>query len=169
LCPSWPPCLKIREEGVYESRGYSHWRGGDRRTVAQLWLDGCEPNGGDARRALEQLGCKIIEWQHGSNAAILLVANRGAPLHKLFAETRWANGRWRQALRYLEGSGPWPVRTNGTQVKINGLKQRATAIPAKHLPTPDEPPAQNTTAAGDATDRVGDQVAPGVAPGSGPR
>ncbi|MDA0703254.1 MAG: ABC transporter ATP-binding protein, partial [Proteobacteria bacterium] len=22
-CPSWPPCLKIREEGVYESRGYS--------------------------------------------------------------------------------------------------------------------------------------------------
>lgn len=64
-----------------------------------------------------------------------VVANNGMKLAAIFAETAWADGRWRGALRKLPGASP------SKRMQYGATQRRGTIIPAILL---DEPPQAPT-------------------------
>jgi hypothetical protein len=104
------------------SSSFDRWRDGERATVAELIIE---------RRndLLGRIGVKLEKIEDGGD---MLIANQHVGLARIFAESKWSNGRWVTALRYLEGCEPLNKTT-----RFAGVSVRATIVPAKYLPRPD--------------------------------
>jgi len=112
------------------------WRSGERRSVASeltegLWAD----DGAHARRALEQMGLKVVErrWPDGRTLHAVLVATKHQGLERVFAGSNWAGGRWTTALLQLPGAYPWS-RVEAAAPRFAGVAIRATAVPEAFWP-----------------------------------
>ncbi len=108
------------------------WRGSDRCTIARLILAAMDETVGDTRTVLGNFGLKLVHWREAKRRA-LLVANNHGGLDRLFADTRWSDGAWKRALRYLPGA-----RAAEGHARFAGVQSRATLVPAEHLPKQDE-------------------------------
>jgi hypothetical protein len=95
------------------------WHQGEKSTVGELVMD---------RRndLLARVGLKIRNVDEGDG---LLVANQHVGLARIFEGSKWSDGRWVTALRYLEGAKPFEKA-----VRMSGLLSRVSFIPAQHLP-----------------------------------
>lgn len=113
---------------LFTSPGH-RWQSGDMKTVGELVAHGREINGQEYRQQLLRLGLRLEVHGRGEEDR-LVVANRHEGLNAVFANTRWANGTWRDALQYL---GP-DVRPWHIPVNFAGVKQRGMAIPGRFLP-----------------------------------
>lgn len=107
------------------------WRGGDRETVAEVIMMALTPSGSEAKRALGKLGL-ALKKDKKSGSTVLLVANKNVTLERFYRDTRWAEGRWQQALRYLPGAYAW-----GRAAGFAGTQVRATALPEAWFPRDD--------------------------------
>jgi hypothetical protein len=123
------------------------YRGGERRTIGQVLMaaigypeDDLQPN--PARRVLEGIGVKLILTDAGN---FLKVANQHVGLTRIFDGTRWAEGKWRDALHYLPGAIP------GGREQFAGAQSRCTQLPEAYLPS--KPVVE--TAAGDPRESLG--------------
>ena len=105
-------------------------RSGDRKTVGELIMEARDPSGDGvaARQALQGLGLMLLNWSD-PETNILLVANRYVGLERIFKDTRWAGGLWRDALRYRVGE-----KWNGRKHRFAGIQQRSTRIYWEYLP-----------------------------------
>jgi hypothetical protein len=117
--------------------------GRERLLVGEIVLRALEPSGVTERDALRRIGVRIEDWQTPYKAW-LCVANKHAGLNRIFAGTRWENGGWKTALRYLDGATHWPQ-----SLRFYGRPTRATALPAVWLPTADTPTADEVERAED--------------------
>jgi hypothetical protein len=85
--------------------------------------------GGYADRALRRHGLAIMPVDIGGKEfPYLVVANNHQGLQRIFSDTRWAEGTWRQAaarVRDAAAIGP---------CQFAGIKQRAMWIPLASLP-----------------------------------
>jgi len=111
---------------------YSHpidlWTAGERVTVARVAAEALfDPAAGQRKRVLESHGMKAV--QHDGEPILLVANQRHEGLARIFGRTRWADGVWAQALRYLPGVEPWP-RT----VRMDGVAYRATALTRDYIP-----------------------------------
>ena len=104
------------------------WRAGDRKTVSELILEAREHAGVESGRALEGIGLKLLNWNDPATI-VLLVANQYVGLERIFKETRWAGGLWRDALLYQVGT-----RWIGPAQRFAGVQQRSTMINREYLP-----------------------------------
>jgi hypothetical protein len=59
----------------------------------------------------------------------MLIANQNVGLSRVFEGSKWSDGRWVTALRYLDGSKAHPL-----PVKFCGAQSRATLIDDKYVP-----------------------------------
>ncbi len=102
---------------------FDRWHQGERATVGELIID---------RRndLLSRVGIKLLPVDEGLG---VLVANQHVGLARIFEGSKWSDGRWITALRYLEGAKP-----HTKPVKLSGACCRATMIPQKHLHSRDE-------------------------------
>lgn len=119
------------------------WHSGERQTVSQVVMAALHTTGTDARRVLGTIGLRVEGWHQDDPAPPrLLVANEHQGLARIFRDTRWAGGAWRQAMRYLPGAQP------ADRIRFAGIQQRATMIPAELLPR-EEPEDEGEAATGD--------------------
>jgi hypothetical protein len=98
------------------------WHGGERSTVGELIMD---------RRndQLGRVGLKLVKIDEGGG---LLIANQHVGLARIFEGSKWSDGRWTTALRYLDGATP------SAAVRFAGALSRSTQLPAQFLPRSDD-------------------------------
>jgi hypothetical protein len=106
------------------------WRSGERPTVSQLVMDAMDMHGSEKRRMMGTIGLRLIHYRDPARRR-LIVANAHVGLNRIFAGTRWENGAWQQALRYLPGAEA--AKPN----RFAGIFCRGTAIPPDCLPSDD--------------------------------
>jgi hypothetical protein len=124
------PIMAIADEAEDEGEGQQclthlftsaidRWHQGEKSTVGELVMD---------RRndILARVGLKIRNVDEGDG---LLVANQHVGLARIFEGSKWSDGRWVTALRYLDGAGPFEKA-----VRMSGLLSRVSYIPPQHLP-----------------------------------
>lgn len=106
------------------------WQSGDRCTVSEAIFKGCRPGdaGSEYRESLGRIGIKVVGFEKPTSAR-LLIANAHVGLEKIFRDTRWQGGGWRQALRYLPG-----VKASNEAIRFTGIRSRATELPTHLLP-----------------------------------
>jgi hypothetical protein len=105
------------------------WGGGNKRTVGQI-LAGARGSSGDAvaaREHLQSIGLRLARTKTGDILGVY-VSNNAGGLLKIFAGTRWRNGKWKDDLRRL------PEAVPDCKVRIGGDKPRSTYLPAALLP-----------------------------------
>jgi hypothetical protein len=102
---------------------FDRWHQGERATVAELIID---------RRSdlLARIGIKLQKIEDGGG---LLIANQHVGLSRLFEGSKWSDGRWVTALRYLDGAKPLNKTT-----RFAGISVRATLVPQESLPRAEE-------------------------------
>ena len=102
---------------------------GERPTVRRLIVDARHPeHGADARRLLIEHGLRLASYpQREPGAECLYIADRNPRLERIFAETPWSRGRWKEDLRRLPGAF-----RPGTQWVLT--KERCTVLPGELLP-----------------------------------
>ncbi len=96
--------------------------------IGRVIMEAMQPGGAVQREHLNRFGLRI-ERHRQPGQAVLLVANRHVALARIFEGTRWRDGTWREALRYLDGVKAWP-----NAVRFAGTHSRSTAIPFARLP-----------------------------------
>jgi hypothetical protein len=106
------------------------YRGGERRTVGQVMMAAVGRAEDDlpqspAQRALEGIGIKVVISAAG---IILKIANQHVGLERIFAGTRWEDGKWRDAFHYLPGALP------GGREQFAGAQSRCTQLNETYLP-----------------------------------
>lgn len=104
------------------------WRSGERRTVAELYLEATKTGGVDERRALQAMGLRVVN-ETDPDLRCLMVANRHVGLERIFRDTRWAGQGWVDALRHLPG-----VDAADEPVRFTGTRCRATQVIQRYLP-----------------------------------
>ncbi|GEM_PF-1259082 len=111
-----------------------HWRAGDDQTIASLLrLAQDQTAGVAARQTLDRnYGMRLVT--SGATASMpeapcLYVANQHQFLRELYQGTPWRESTWSPSLARLDDAS-----ASANSVRIGGLKQRAVAIPFKHLP-----------------------------------
>jgi len=119
---------------------YSHpidlWSGGERMSVARVVAEALwDPMGAHRRKQIEGVGLKVMAGEDGA-PRLLVAGQRHEGLARIFSGTRWAEGVWVQALRYLPGVAPWPQ-----PVRMDGVLYRATAFGGGYLPQDDGRPS----------------------------
>jgi hypothetical protein len=95
------------------------WHQGERSTIGELVMD-------RQNSTLARAGMKLLPIDQGGG---LLIANQHVGLSRIFEGSKWSEGRWVTALRYLDGSAPY-----AKTVKFCGAACRATLIDEKHVP-----------------------------------
>ena len=70
----------------------------------------------------------LLNWSD-PETNILLVAHRYVGLERIFKDTRWAGGLWRDALRYRVVE-----KWRGPKHRFAGIQQQSTRIDRKYLP-----------------------------------
>lgn len=81
---------------------------------------------------LARVGCRL-SFDAGGNPWFV-VANQHAGLDRIYRDTRWAQGRWRTALRQLPGVA---ATAEMPALSFAGQRQRGSWVPAKYLPARD--------------------------------
>ncbi len=108
------------------------WRGGERRTISELILSAMDmEKGRQDRRLLSTIGLRLMDYDK-PHQTWLCIANDHVELKRIFNNTRWGNGGWVAALRYLYNAKAWPV-----SLRFAGARIRATGLPASCLPISD--------------------------------
>jgi hypothetical protein len=105
------------------SSSFDRWHQGERSSVGELIMD-------KRNDLLARVGLKLMKVDEGGG---LLVANQHVGLARIFEGSKWSDGRWVTALRYLEGATPF-----SKAVRMAGALTRATHLPIGLLPRPDE-------------------------------
>ena len=77
-----------------------------------------------------RVGLKILPVDEGSG---LLVANQHVGLARIFEGSKWSDGRWVTALRYLDGAAP-----HSKAVRMAGALTRATRLSLELMPRTDD-------------------------------
>lgn len=124
------PIMTSAEEAEDEGEGqqclthlytstFDRYHQGERSTVAELIMD---------RRndLLARIGLKVQTVDSGGG---MLVANQHVGLARLFDGSKWSNGRWVTALRYLNGAKPLNKTT-----RFHGAAVRSTFLPQEFMP-----------------------------------
>lgn len=117
------------------------WGGGERKTIGEKVIEAQQP-GAQRNGINEILGrCGLrLRFRVESGAFLLeslLVARAHVGLDRIFKDTRWSGGVWRQALEDLDGVASWgPTHFAGAK------STRCTAVPPDYLPGADEPDGQ---------------------------
>ena len=109
------------------------WRSGKMQTIGGLLASAREENAVHSRRLLDEI-CGLRLVRTGATASMpeapcLYVAKSHAFLRAAFRDTAWREGGWAHSLGRLEGA----VASHNS-VRLARVKQRAVAIPIKHLP-----------------------------------
>jgi hypothetical protein len=122
------------EQCLSQLYGYrmERWNGGEQRTLAETVMDAVAASTPRcaANDTLGRVGLKVRRNREGPGCH-LLVATRNVGLSRIFEGTRWAQGGWTQALRYLPGAEAHAA------VKFAGVASKATALPTDLLPSED--------------------------------
>jgi len=105
------------------------WREGRRQTLGEMLAEAGSTGGHEARRAVQGYGLKLVNADiravgTGQKVAGLCVANHHQGLERVFADTRWAAGVWKQALLRVPGAAPAP-----RPMKFAGALARAVLLP----------------------------------------
>jgi hypothetical protein len=119
------------------------WRGGEGKTIGSMLRSAQETNGTEDRRALNDYCGLRLEREGGKSmpeSPCLYIANKHEFLRTTYRDTPWRDGGWAHSLARLSGAA-----SSKFTVRIGGIKQRAVAIPLRHLPQADrgadeEPP-----------------------------
>ncbi len=80
-----------------------------------------------ANQKLAKAGLKIEG--KGADAVLIIASNTLPELDKLFRDSQWAGGVWKQAARRLPGAEPRAT------ISFAGQKSRATAVPLRAIPS----------------------------------
>jgi hypothetical protein len=129
------PFMASADEGEDEGEGqqclthlysssFDRWHQGERSSVGELIMD-------KRNDLLARVGIKILPVDEGGG---LLIANQHVGLARIFEGSKWSDGRWVTALRYLEGAAP-----HSKAVRMAGALTRATLLPLELMPRADDP------------------------------
>ena len=129
------PFMTSADEGEDEGEGqqclthlysssFDRWHQGERSSVGELIMD-------KRNDLLARVGLKILPVDEGGG---LLVANQHVGLARIFEGSKWSDGRWVTALRYLDGAVP-----HSKAVRMAGALTRATRLPLELMPRDDDP------------------------------
>lgn len=88
-------------------------------------------DGGWARGVLKQVGLQVRDY--ATKNPHLLISNTHEGLRRIYGGSKWEDGGWATALRYLPGTAFTKI-----PVRFAGVQSRATIIPAWLLPVKDE-------------------------------
>ena len=118
-------CIRDRQclTHLYSS-SFDRWHQGERSSVGELIMD-------KRNDLLARVGLKILPVDEGGG---LLVANQHVGLSRIFEGSKWSDGRWVTALRYLDGAAP-----HSKAVRMAGALTRATRLPLELMPRADDP------------------------------
>ncbi len=117
------------------------WTGGERVLVGELVARAARQRDREANRKLMQFGIRVLLSGRDRLEPELAVIVDHSELRRVYRDTRWSDGTWTSALRYL----PDAVRSRGA-VRFGTAQRRATIIPASLLPTELEPPGDDSAA-----------------------
>jgi hypothetical protein len=109
---------------------------GEKTSVARAIMDSYFESETKLSRELQRIGLRLENLTDPQERQ-LLVANESPGLRFVFKGTRWENGGWNDALRYLDGA-----RAGQNPAKFDGVARRYTIIPPVFLPS-EEPEAKD--------------------------
>jgi hypothetical protein len=105
------------------SSAFDRWHQGERATVAELIIERRNDH-------LARIGVKLQKVDEGGG---MFATRQHVGLARLFDGSKWSDGRWVTALRYLDGS-----QAHDRKMRFGGVPVRAIFLAQHHLPKLEE-------------------------------